>query len=165
MNPKHALVALVVLLLPAGLTPVWSQGKVLVPGNPPLTQGLWEKRPTYLEWLLDARFGAKERDAYQRLVLQDWKTATATEQRQGEQIMLSMPHREGCFRPAPNQCTLFAGMAGFSAPAAELSPQRVCICGSGPRAFPVPGHAVDAPEARRVVIGFLGRALVRRCRT
>jgi hypothetical protein len=87
MIPKHAIVALVVLVLPAGLTPVWSQDKVLVPGNPPLTQGLWEKRLKYLEWLLDTRFEAKERDTYQRLFMQSWKTATAAEQRNMAQFI------------------------------------------------------------------------------
>jgi hypothetical protein len=87
MNPFRLLLTVPALVVLGELTPVWSQDKVLVPGNPPLTQGLLEKRLRYLEWLLDTRFTAKQRTDYQRLFIQAWKTAKPAEKRHVEQFM------------------------------------------------------------------------------
>jgi hypothetical protein len=87
---QAALAALVVF---GGLTAVWSQDRVLVPGDPPLTRSLLEKRLNYLEWLLDTQFTASQRTDYQRLFMQAWRTAKPAQRRHMDRYMTADAER------------------------------------------------------------------------
>jgi hypothetical protein len=75
------------LVLLGGMTPLRSQDRVLVPGDPALTQDLVEKRLKYLEWLLDTRFTARQRSDYQRLFTQAWRNAQPAQRRHWDDYM------------------------------------------------------------------------------
>jgi hypothetical protein len=92
MNVSRLLVVLAALLL-GGLNLASGADKVLVPGDPPLTQTLLEKRLRFLEWLLDARFTDKQRTDYQSLFMQAWKNAKPAQQRHWDQCMTADAER------------------------------------------------------------------------
>jgi hypothetical protein len=55
MNVNRLVVPCAALILLGGLLPARFADDVLVPGNPPLTQGLLEKRLKFLEWMLETQ--------------------------------------------------------------------------------------------------------------
>jgi hypothetical protein len=73
MNVRHSVLTVTVLILAGGLTPVWSQGKVLVPGDPPLTQQQVDTYTQFFSYLLAVKLDAAEIKTFQGLVVTDWK--------------------------------------------------------------------------------------------
>jgi hypothetical protein len=67
--------------------------KMLVPGDPPLTQSLLDKRLKYLEWLLDTRFTANQQAEYESLFVQVWKNAKPAQQRHWDEYMTADAER------------------------------------------------------------------------
>jgi len=53
--------------------PAWDAGKVLVNGEPPLTQGFLNRWYAYLEWLLEIRLTESQRRECQQCYVQRWK--------------------------------------------------------------------------------------------
>jgi hypothetical protein len=74
MNKIRWLSAFALLALLGSLTPVWSQDKVLVRGDPPLTERFIDIERAYMEMLLNVRLTPKQRQEYQRLLLAEWKS-------------------------------------------------------------------------------------------
>jgi hypothetical protein len=74
MHTIRSLLELAVLLLLGGFLPVWSQDKVIVPGDPPLTERFIDVETAYVEMLLNLHLTPEQRQEYQRLLLEAWKT-------------------------------------------------------------------------------------------
>jgi hypothetical protein len=74
MNAFRYSAAVTTLVVLGGLSPVWSQDKVLVPGNPPLTQGQLNTHTEFFQYLLGVKLDGDEEKTFHRLVIQDWKT-------------------------------------------------------------------------------------------
>jgi hypothetical protein len=63
------------------LNPVWSQGQVLVPGNPPLTQDVVDLFRKGMEWMLDIQLTEQQRGQYQALFIEDWNKKDPAQKR------------------------------------------------------------------------------------
>jgi hypothetical protein len=72
MHGLRSVLTVTVLILAGGLTPVWSQGEVLVPGDPPLTQGLVNNYKEFFSYLLGVKLDADESKKFHALVVADW---------------------------------------------------------------------------------------------
>jgi hypothetical protein len=73
MNPIRCVSVLTALIVLGGLTPVWSQEKVLVPGNPPLTQQVVDLYREIWEWYCDVRLTPEQRSQCQQACIKYWK--------------------------------------------------------------------------------------------
>jgi hypothetical protein len=74
MHTNRAPLALAVLLLLGGFLPVWSQDKVLVPGDPPLTERFIDVETAYVEMLFNVRLTPEQRQEYHQLLVEEWKS-------------------------------------------------------------------------------------------
>ena len=74
MHTIRSLLALAVLLLLGDFLAVWSQDKVLVPGDPPLTERFIDVETAYVEMLLNVRLTPEQRQEYHRLLVEAWKS-------------------------------------------------------------------------------------------
>jgi hypothetical protein len=81
MNTIRCAKLLAALVLLRGLTPVWSQGKVLVPGKPALTQAMLDLDIASIETLLDLPFSDDQRRQYRRLSIEEWRARDEVKKR------------------------------------------------------------------------------------
>jgi hypothetical protein len=82
MKPKRIVLGVAIFALLNGLDRAHSADKVLVPGNPPLTQGMLDLDIAAAELLLDSRFTDAQRREYCDIVIEDWKGFLTVEKRQ-----------------------------------------------------------------------------------
>jgi hypothetical protein len=68
MNAFRYSAAVTTLVVLSGLSPVWSQDKVLVPGNPPLTQEVVNLYQQMWEWYCDIQLTPEQRQQHQYFV-------------------------------------------------------------------------------------------------
>jgi hypothetical protein len=73
MNVYRFRLTLTVLVLLGGLTPSRGADRVLVPGNPPLTQKIVELYQRMWEWYCDIRLTPKQRRQHTRHFITFWK--------------------------------------------------------------------------------------------
>ena len=57
----------------------YSQGRVLVNGNPPLTQSMVDKGRDFIEWLFEAPLTAEQRRTVEASIIESWKTGDKEE--------------------------------------------------------------------------------------
>ncbi len=73
MNSFRCVLTLAALVLLGGLAPAWSQDKVLVPGDPPLTQKMVDQYQERWQWYCDVQLSDKQRKDHQRLLIAFWQ--------------------------------------------------------------------------------------------
>ncbi len=72
MNMHRSVLTVTVLILAGGLTPVWAQRKVLVPGPPPLTQEMVDQYREIWEWYCNIKITPAQRKQYQQACIKYW---------------------------------------------------------------------------------------------
>jgi hypothetical protein len=87
MNSFHTIVLVDVLILLGSLKSARSEEKVLVAGNPPLTQKMVDLDIAAAELLLDLRFTEAQRREYRDKFIEDWRGFTTAEKRQRAQSL------------------------------------------------------------------------------
>src|SRR5262249_26912018 len=63
----------IALLMPAVAAPLHAQDRLLVPGNPPLTEATVATAAQFYEWGLDVRFDEAQYRELERLLVDRWK--------------------------------------------------------------------------------------------
>ena len=69
MNANRCILALTTLFLVVGVTPVHAADKVLLPGNPPLTQDMVDQYQERWQWYCDVQISDQQRKEFQRLLI------------------------------------------------------------------------------------------------
>jgi hypothetical protein len=69
MNANRCILALTALFLVVGFTPVHAADKVLLPGNPPLTQDMVDQYQERWQWYCDVQISDQQRKEFQRLLI------------------------------------------------------------------------------------------------
>jgi hypothetical protein len=82
MNAIRYFAAAAALVLLGGLTPALSQDKLLVPGDPPLTQEAVNLYRQPLEWALDIRLTEPQRQQWQQLFIREWNKKPRTQKQE-----------------------------------------------------------------------------------
>src|SRR5262245_23706680 len=73
MNVFRSVMTVIVLIVLAALTPVWSQDKVLVGGDPPLTQEVVDLYHQIWEWYCEVNLTPEQRREHTQLFVTFWK--------------------------------------------------------------------------------------------
>lgn len=63
---------LAVCLLCSAAVEARGQGRVLTPGNPPLTSEMTDKTAGFFEWALDIQLTPAQREEYEQMMIRDW---------------------------------------------------------------------------------------------
>src|SRR5262245_16827006 len=76
-------VFLTVLAFLGSHAPLFGQGRVVVPSDPPLTQDYVDLCRQAFEWMLDVEMTGAERRQYQQLFIESWNRQTKAEKQNG----------------------------------------------------------------------------------
>src|SRR6516162_9202165 len=72
MNANRCILALTALFLVVGFTPVHAADKVLLAGDPPLTQDMVDQYQERWQWYCDIQMSELQRKEHQRLLVNFW---------------------------------------------------------------------------------------------